>query len=58
MCIRDSSDSDGIADSLESTVDSDGDGTPDFLDTDSDSDGIADSLETTVYSEGDGTPDF
>ena len=52
------SDSDGIADSLEGTVDTDSDGTPDFLDTDSDSDGIPDSFESTVDSDSDGTLDF
>jgi len=40
------SDSDGLADSLESINDSDSDGEFDFRDIDSDSDGIADSLES------------
>ncbi len=52
------SDSDGIADSLETTEDTDSDGTFDFRDTDADSDGIADSLETTVDSDSDGEFDF
>ena len=38
--------------------DSDGDGTPDYLDSDSDDDGIADSLESTVDADDDGIPDF
>ena len=52
------SDSDGIPDSLEGPVDTDSDGTVDFLETDSDSDGIADSLESTIDFDSDGTPDF
>jgi len=52
------SDSDGIADSLESTLDVDSDGVYDYQDTDSDSDGFADSLETTNDSDSDGTYDF
>ena len=39
-------------------VDTDGDGTFDFLDTDSDSDGIADSLEGIVDTDADGEFDF
>ena len=38
--------------------DTDGDGTPDYLDSDSDDDGIADSLESTVDADDDGIPDF
>jgi len=42
-------DADGIPDATEDTtpnIDSDGDGTPDYLDSDSDNDGIADSIES------------
>ncbi|MGH1429266.1 MAG: DUF4347 domain-containing protein, partial [Arenicella sp.] len=52
------SDSDGIADSLDSTLDVDSDGAFDFRDTDSDSDGIADSFETTLDTDSDGVFDF
>ena len=41
------SDSDGIADSLETTVDADSDGVFDFRETDSDSDGIAGRKESS-----------
>ncbi|MEM6956680.1 MAG: VWA domain-containing protein [Myxococcota bacterium] len=62
-------DGDGIADAFEGAdggVDTDGDGTPDFLDTDSDNDGYPDSEERGLGggnsapddSDGDGTPDF
>ena len=62
-------DGDGISDADEgvaSMVDTDGDGTPDYLDDDSDADGIPDSVEggdgdpntPPVDSDGDGTPDF
>ncbi len=62
-------DSDGCSDTWEGReegVDSDGDGTPDYLDDDSDGDGIPDSVEcNTVRSgdepadtDGDGTHDF
>jgi len=54
------SDNDGIPDSVEGTGDSDGDGTPDYLDLDSDNDGIPDSVEsgvTGVDSDGDGLDD-
>ncbi|MBN1770972.1 MAG: hypothetical protein JXB32_06925 [Deltaproteobacteria bacterium] len=69
--VRDLTDSDGdtIADLDEGVgtgVDTDGDGTPDYLDTDSDADGIPDALDagdsdvgtTPVDSDRDGTPDF
>ncbi|WMS87295.1 Ig-like domain-containing protein [Pleionea litopenaei] len=52
------SDGDGIYDLEEGTGDSDGDGTPDYLDPDSDNDGIPDSEEGTGDSDGDGTPDY
>jgi len=48
------SDSDGIYDFQEGTGDSDGDGIPDYLDTDSDNDGIPDSVEGNGDSDGDG----
>jgi len=43
---------------VEGITDTDGDGTPDYLDTDSDDDGIADSVEGNVDSDSDGTPDL
>ena len=65
-------DGDGIPNDLEcpsgppydnSCLDSDGDGTPDFQDSDSDNDGIPDSVEAgnpsnPVDTDGDGIPDF
>ncbi len=60
-------DGDGIPDQYEgrsSNLDTDHDGTPDYLDTDSDGDGVPDSLEggnpngAPVDTDGDGTPDF
>jgi len=63
-------DDDGISDTREghdSATDTDGDGTPDYLDLDSDDDGIADAIEAgtggdplrePIDSDGDGTPDF
>ena len=51
-------DCDGIPNTTEGTVDTDGDGTPDWQDTDSDNDGILDSTEGTVDTDNDGTPDF
>lgn len=66
MC--DDEDGDGICDTDEGraeNIDTDGDGTPDYLDQDSDGDGINDSIEagTTpgsppIDSDGDGTADF
>ena len=60
------SDSDGIPDTVEGTVDSDGDLIPDYLDLDSDNDGLPDSLEAgtltdddmPVDTDGDGIPDY
>mgnify|MGYP006288393311 FL=1 len=64
----DDADGDGICDEDEGRqfdVDTDGDGTPDYRDTDSDNDGIDDSVElgttpgtTPVDSDGDSIPDF
>ena len=51
-------DCDGIPNTTEGTVDTDGDGTPDWQDTDSDNDGIPDSTEGTVDTDNDGTPDY
>ena len=62
-------DEDGICDEFEgidTLVDTDGDGEPDYLDLDSDNDGIADSIEKgninpgeyPVDSDADGTPDY
>jgi hypothetical protein len=63
------SDGDSISDEAEGqalATDSDGDGTPDYLDSDSDGDGIDDAVEAgdadpasaPVDSDGDGIPDF
>jgi hypothetical protein len=49
------SDGDGWPDSLETMVDADGDGIPDYLDTDSDNDDLPDALETYADADGDGT---
>ncbi len=62
----DDADHDGIIDGHEGTVDTDGDGTPDYTDTDSDDDGIADKEEagdddplTLPHdSDSDGVPDY
>ena len=40
------------------SLDSDQDGTPDYLDTDSDDDGIPDAFETSSDTDGDGTPNY
>ena len=45
VCEYADSDGDGIFDSFEGLGDSDGEGFPDFFDTDSDGDGITDSIE-------------
>lgn len=52
------SDSDGITDLAEGAVDSDGDGTPDYLDTDSDDNGVPDADEGAGDTDGDGVPDY
>jgi hypothetical protein len=54
-------DGDGIPDFTEGCQtyrDTDGDQTPDWLDTDSDGDRIPDAIEGTVDSDGDGKPDY
>ncbi len=48
------SDADGFSDSAETSVDTDGDGTPDYLDSDSDNDGLPDSAESFADTDGDG----
>jgi len=52
------SDGDGINNSDEGVSDTDGDGTPDYLDPDSDNDGISDADEGDGDSDADGTPDY
>lgn len=56
------SDGDGISDDIEKpngvAVDTDDDGTPDYLDDDSDGDGIPDSIEGVADTDGDGTSDY
>ena len=51
-------DGDGILDAVEGTVDSDGDGDPDYLDEDSDGDGVPDADEGAGDPDGDGTPSY
>jgi large repetitive protein len=57
-------DGDGINDALESSLDTDGDGSPDSADTDSDNDSIPDSIESGTDpshppdTDGDGTPNY
>ena len=57
-------DSDGVDDAIEAAgaVDTDGDGTPDYLDLDSDDDGIPDTAEGNATggpdTDGDGIPDY
>ena len=51
-------DCDGIADTVETTNDADGDGIPNYLDLDSDGDGIPDSVEGVVDTDGDGIPNY
>lgn len=55
------SDGDGLSDDFEGaggTYDTDQDGTPDYLDTDSDNDGIPDSAEGPDDPDGDGIPSY
>jgi hypothetical protein len=52
------SDGDGILDLFEGEGDTDGDGTPDYLDEDSDDDGIPDADEGGGDTDEDGTPDY
>ena len=52
------SDGDGIPDSVEGTVDSDGDGSSNHYDLDSDGDGLADAVEGSGDADGDGTANF
>ena len=55
-------DGDGISDDVEKPngieVDTDGDGTPDFMDVDSDGDGISDKTEGTDDPDGDSIPNY
>ena len=56
-------DNDGIPDEIEcpnftNCPDSDGDGTPNYLDTDSDNDGIGDAVEKNIDSDRDSIPDY
>jgi len=51
-------DGDGILDSVEGTVDTDGDDLQDYLDIDSDNDGISDAFEQAGDTDGDGVADF
>ena len=52
------SDGDGINDSVEGLIDTDGDGIANYKDTDSDGDGIDDSVEGLTDSDGDGVADY
>jgi len=54
----DDTDGDGINNGIEGYGDTDGDGTPDYLDLDSDNDGIPDSNEGAIDSDGDGVDDY
>ncbi|MBM4394076.1 MAG: VWA domain-containing protein [Deltaproteobacteria bacterium] len=51
-------DGDGIPNGVEGEVDTDGDGTPDFLDQDSDADGIPDKVEGVSDPDYDGKPSY
>ncbi len=51
-------DQDTIPDVVEGSGDTDGDGQPDYLDTDSDNDGIPDSVEGGGDIDGDGQPNY
>ncbi|MBX7255645.1 MAG: hypothetical protein K1Y02_04710 [Candidatus Hydrogenedentes bacterium] len=52
------SDADGIPDVIESTLDTDGDTTPNYLDPDSDDDSLPDSSEGASDPDGDALPNF
>ena len=52
------SDGDGISDLVEGSGDTDNDTTPDYLDTDSDNDGIPDSVEGVANTDGDALPNY
>ncbi|WNC71018.1 OmpA family protein [Thalassotalea psychrophila] len=56
--VENDQDNDGIPDSEEGIVDTDQDGTPNYLDEDSDNDGIPDSEEGSVDTDEDGIPDY
>lgn len=51
-------DGDGILNVDEGTIDTDGDGTPDYQDLDSDNDNILDEEEGNIDTDGDGIPNF
>jgi CSLREA domain-containing protein len=51
-------DQDTIPDVVEGGSDTDGDGMPDYIDTDSDNDGIPDAVEGSGDTDGDGMPDY
>ena len=51
-------DGDGIPDADENAGDSDSDGVPDYLDLDSDNDGIPDAVEGAGDADSDGVPDY
>jgi len=52
------SDADGLPDSLEGAVDTDGDESADYRDLDSDNDGIPDAVEGASDTDGDSVPDY
>ena len=52
------SDGDGIGDDIEGVLDTDGDGTANYLDQDSDNDGVLDGQEGLDDSDNDGIPDY
>ncbi len=54
----DDRDEDGVPDGVEGTVDSDGDGQPDFCDRDDDGDGWPTQTEGSADTDGDGIADF
>ena len=49
---------DGITDATEGTTDTDNDGKPNYIDTDSDNDGILDATEGTADTDNDGKPNY